>query len=572
MDRALPLAPIAVNSAVLAPAPETKGRPMLAASQHPHLLGLMVEYAPIFIASFDDRTLALVHANREALRWLDPQNSSLPEELSLGEIVGVSIADRLNSTIIPQARVLGKWSGKSEIRDIWGSEIGAEVVLLHDSGASDSTSGHFCLLAIHSFAHDGQNLADRELLHALLETVPEAIYFKDRQSRFLRVSRALATKDGCNDPARLIGLTDFDRFTVDHAQPAYETEQEIIRTGEPVINLEEKETWPDGRVTWASTSKFPLRDRDGTIVGTFGISRNITQQKKDELSRREIESKLQLAQRLESIGQLAAGIAHEINTPTQFISDNARFLQDAFRQLERAIAALRKVQTAATRQADLAAIAAETDSVLTACETDYFLEEIPRTLDQSLEGLGRVAKIVRSLKEFSHPENANRTQANLNHAIETAVAVSRHEWKYVADVVTELDPQLPKVPCIVDAFNQVILNLVINAAHAIGSALKKTGALKGTITIRTRAEPAHVVVEVQDTGTGIAPEHQHRIFEPFFTTKEVGKGTGQGLSLVHTVVVSQHGGTIEFTTETGRGTTFFVRLPLNVPPQLANPA
>jgi signal transduction histidine kinase len=150
------------------------------------------------------------------------------------------------------------------------------------------------------------------------------------------------------------------------------------------------------------------------------------------------------------------------------------------------------------------------------------------------------------------------------------VAVSRHEWKYVADVVFELDPELPTVLCVVDAFNQVMLNLLINGAHAIGAALKQTGASRGTITIRSRREARHVLIEVEDTGTGIAPENRAKIFEPFFTTKALGAGTGQGLAIVHSVIVTQHGGTLDFDTEAGRGTVFRLRLPL--PPSPINPA
>jgi PAS domain S-box-containing protein len=544
----------------------------LATSQRQHLFPLAFEHAPAFMAVFDAHTLALESLNREAVRWLDPQGKSSPEELTLTDIVGISWTDRLANTILPQCRVIGKWSGACDIRDIWGSEIPANIVLLHHAGTSDGAGACFCLSAVRLCARpdDAHVLQDRELLHALLETVPEAIYFKDNQSRFLRVSNALANRDGSDDPTYFIGLTDFDRFTIDHAQPAYDTEQQIMRTGEPVLDLEEKETWPDGRVAWVSTSKFPLRDREGSIVGTFGISRDITQRKQDEAARREMETKLQLAQRLESIGRLAAGIAHEINTPTQFITDNTHFLGEAFRQLEQTITAYRALRGEAAAHP---ALLAPAEAALTAeekCETAYYLGEIPRTLTQTLEGLGRVARIVRSLKEFSHPQNANRVQADLNQAIETAVAVSRHEWKYVADVVTDLSPDLPTVPCIVDAFNQVILNLLINGAHAIGTALKETGATRGTITIRTRREARHVLVEVQDTGTGIASEHREKIFSPFFTTKEVGKGTGQGLAIVHAVIVTQHGGTVDFETAVGRGTTFRLRLPLTV--QFPQPA
>jgi signal transduction histidine kinase len=204
----------------------------------------------------------------------------------------------------------------------------------------------------------------------------------------------------------------------------------------------------------------------------------------------------------------------------------------------------------------------------TSNELDYLMGEIPRTLEQSLEGLGRIARIVGSLKEFSHPNATEKSMGNLNHAIETAIAVSRHEWKYVAEVVTELDPNLPSVQCVLDEFNQVILNLIVNAAHAIGDVIKERGGL-GRITVRTRHEAEWAVVEVEDTGTGIPQEVRDHIFEPFFTTKGVGKGTGQGLAIVHTAIVKGHNGRINFTTEIGKGTTFRLALPIASAPLAA---
>ena len=199
-------------------------------------------------------------------------------------------------------------------------------------------------------------------------------------------------------------------------------------------------------------------------------------------------------------------------------------------------------------------------------ELAYLLTEIPTALSQSLEGLGRVARIVQSLKEFSHPQNAQRNPTDLNHVISTAITVSRHEWKYVAEVVTDFSAHLPLVPCVVDEFNQVILNLLINAAHAIESAQKVRpgSAGQGTITVRTRLDGEWALVEVEDSGTGIPDAILSRIFEPFFTTKEIGKGTGQGLAIVHTVIVKKHRGKVNVTTEVGRGTTFHLRLPLNI--------
>jgi len=403
---------------------------------------------------------------------------------------------------------------------------------------------------------------EQTLLNSLLNSVPESIYFKDLKSRFIRVSSAMARKTGSGRAESLIGLSDFDRFTAEHAEQAFRDEQEIIRTGEGFADLEERETWPDGSVTWVSSTKLPLRDASGRIIGTYGISRNITERKQAEEERRQMEVQLNLAQKMESIGRLAAGIAHEVNTPTQFINDNTHFLVDAMRQLTAVAAAQRALRTVAAahepcREAAEAARLAEEQG-----ELDYFLEEIPRTLEQTLEGVARIAKIVRSLKEFSHPGSPEIKPADVNHAIEVAVNVTRHEWKYVADVETDLAPDLPQVPCMLDEFNQVLLNLIVNAAHAIGDVVKDSGA-KGVITLRSRLHEGYVRVDVQDTGTGIPPEVQKRLFEPFFTTKAMGKGTGQGLAMVQTIIVKKHQGRVSFTTSPGAGTTFHVDLPLN---------
>ncbi|MBE2216257.1 MAG: PAS domain-containing protein [Opitutaceae bacterium] len=407
---------------------------------------------------------------------------------------------------------------------------------------------------------------EQTLLSSLLASIPESVYFKDLHSRFLRVSTAMARKTKSTRPEDLIGLSDFDRFSEEHATQAYRDEQEIIRTGQGIIDFVEKETWPDGHVTWVSSTKLPLRDSSGRIIGTFGISRDITARKRAEEERQQLEIQLNLAQKMESIGRLAAGIAHEVNTPTQFINDNTHFLVDAMRQIGGVIAAYRALRSTAADHAPCQAAAEAARVAEEQGELDYFLEEIPRTLEQTLEGVARIAKIVRSLKEFSHPSSPEKTPADINHAIEVAVNVTRHEWKYVADIQTDLAPDLPQVPCILDEFNQVLLNLIVNAAHAIGDVVGDSG-VKGRITLRTHMVGDFVRIDVQDTGTGIPPEAQPRIFQPFFTTKAMGKGTGQGLAMVQTIVVKKHQGRVSFTTEPGAGTTFHVDLPL-VPAQI----
>ena len=283
----------------------------------------------------------------------------------------------------------------------------------------------------------------------------------------------------------------------------------------------------------------------------------------DITDRRLLESQLAQAQKLEAIGQLAAGIAHEINTPTQYVSDNTRFLQEAFQDLATLISQYEAVcQTA--RAASL------TDAHLDKLETlakdidaAYLRDEIPLAIQQSLEGLERVATIVRAMKDFSHPGGQDKVAADLNQAIENTITVARNEWKYVADMVVDFDPNLPNAPCFIGDINQVILNIIVNAAHAIGDSVASGALSKGAITVQTRRVHEAVEIRIQDTGGGIPEAIRDKIFDPFFTTKEVGRGTGQGLAIAHAVVVEKHGGSISFETEIGRGSTFIIRLPID---------
>ena len=290
----------------------------------------------------------------------------------------------------------------------------------------------------------------------------------------------------------------------------------------------------------------------------------------DISQRRIMEGQVRQSQKLESIGQLAAGIAHEINTPTQFIGGNIRFVRDSFEALASFIRAAQ-----ALTEGDRVPEAAELDTLrraAKAADLDYLLGELPKALEESLEGVERVARIVHAMKEFSHPGTAEMVMVNLNRAVESTVTVARNEWKYVADVELRLDPALPVVPCHPGDINQVVLNLVVNAAHAIADTDRVRKGGKGYIEISTRTDGRWVEIRVADTGVGIPEGIRQRIFDPFFTTKEVGKGTGQGLFVCHKVVTEKHGGVITFESEVGVGTTFAVRLPLQVPEALREAA
>ena len=297
----------------------------------------------------------------------------------------------------------------------------------------------------------------------------------------------------------------------------------------------------------------PMLQVDRGRLWAVGVFQDISEEIAALRHQKELEQQLQKAQKMESLGQLASGIAHEINTPTQYISDNVRFLGDAFQGLltchEAVTAAIAagQVEPAAARRLQ---------DAFDDAELSFFQDEVPLALEQSLEGLERVASIVRAMKEFTHP-STSKNPTDLDHVVKTTVAMAKNEYKYVADLVLELDGSLPEVPCVAGEISQVLLNLVVNAAHAIEDASRE----RGVITIRSRATEDSVEIDVTDNGSGIPGHVVDRVFDPFFTTKPVGKGTGQGLALAFDVVVRKHGGRLDVASTPGQGTTFTVTVP-----------
>jgi two-component system, NtrC family, sensor kinase len=520
---------------------------------------------------------------------------------------------------------------------------------------------------------------EREMLQILMDNSPDTIYFKDAESRFLRVNRAQAALMGVATPEEAIGHTDADFFDADAAHHFREDERRLLESGRPMVGkLEQLKR--DGLSCWLMSTKVPVR---GVLDGSdliVGISRDMTEWKgalealekseesfrllfdaiphavwvfdvetlrflnvnqsacrqygyraeefssltvldlhpppeaermrgiveriarcEDQLppegnwqhrthsgeslevvvhsrllrlgddaailtvaedisARRRLELELQQAQRLEAVGQLAAGIGHEINTPVQFVGDNLHFLKDAFGACQKLIGG----QTAELAQAIASgqaspALRDQWEQALETADMEYLSEEVPRALGQSMDGVDRVATIVRAMKAFAHPGREDKAPADLNKAISDTLTVSRNEIKYVADVETDFG-DLPPVVCHLGDLNQVFLNLLVNAAQAIAPVVEGTG-LKGKIVVRTRAEDNLVTVSISDTGSGIPESIRERVFNPFFTTKAVGKGTGQGLALARSIVVDKHGGKIRFEPNSPRGTIFHVLLP-----------
>ena len=274
------------------------------------------------------------------------------------------------------------------------------------------------------------------------------------------------------------------------------------------------------------------------------------------------QTQLLQASKLESVGLLAAGIAHEINTPAQFIGSNIDFLDESFVDVQRLMAAVAELAQVVDNGGDVRQIRAKLSVIMEKIDWPYLKEEIPAAIRQSKEGVRRISAIVQAMKEFSHPSSKEMVKTNLNHLLETTVIVASNEWKYVAEMETDLDPDLPPTACLAAELGQVFLNILVNAAHAVAGKIGASGEKKGRIRIVARQYGDQVEIRISDSGTGIPEEIRGRVFDPFFTTKAVGKGTGQGLAIAHDVVTQKHGGTLTFESQTGEGTTFIIRLPI----------
>lgn len=290
------------------------------------------------------------------------------------------------------------------------------------------------------------------------------------------------------------------------------------------------------------------------------IAQDMTEQFRLQAEHDQSEAALRQAQKMTAIGLLAAGIAHEINSPSQFVLDNLRFMRDSFLDLQRLLSADESLRASALTRGDPLAEAAA--AIATSIDIGYLSEEIPKSLSQSMEGMERIRKIVLAMKEFSHPTET-KMPADLNHLIENALIISHSEWKYVATATPKLDRGLPEVNCIPSEISQVLLNLIVNASHAIAESLPQHATKLGAIDITTTHTEKWAEIRIGDNGCGVAPNILERIFEPFFTTKAIGKGTGQGLALAWSVIVDKHFGTLALESQVGVGTVFIIRLPIS---------
>jgi PAS domain S-box-containing protein len=381
------------------------------------------------------------------------------------------------------------------------------------------------------------------------------------------------------DPSQAIGRTDADFFAPEHATEALRDEQEVMRTGQPVVGIVEADRLSGGEVAdWVSTTKMPLHDGAGRVIGTFGLSRDVTDRKLaeqmlEEKSRRlaeiaqfehdalcmlqEAQAQLVQTEKLAGLGQLAAGVAHEINNPLAVVINDMAVLTRNFAAVKQILACYQRAQAALAASQD--ELIGEARDLSESIDLPRTLADLDEILARSRQSLRRIRGIVLDLREFARLESTDLNQVDLNNGVESTVSIIRSRAAS-RNVTIELDLQpLPQVVCYPGKINQVVINLINNAIDACDSG--------GTVTIRTRAQqpegkPPHVRIEVCDTGVGIDPAIRSRVFDPFFTTKPPGQGTGLSLSISYGII-KDHGGCIELESTPGQGSCFSVVLPVS---------
>jgi len=355
--------------------------------------------------------------------------------------------------------------------------------------------------------------------------------------------------------------------------PGYFQDLEAALRAGRTFQYEDEVTRRDGSTFWLGVSIRPLYDAAGRVTHAVAVGADITAKRIESRKKQELQDKLvaemqerermvielQLAQKLESVGRLAAGIAHEINTPIQYVGDSVHFLRSAFDDLDRLFEAASEATALLPDCAERSAYQLEIAEAAKKYDLEYLRIEVPKAFTRTFDGVERVTNIVKAMKEFAHPDAREQSPVDLLHALQTTLLVASNEYKYVARVQTDF-AELPHVVCNVGELNQVFLNLIVNAAHAIKDAGKDVES--GEITIRATQEGDVAVIRVSDNGCGVPAENLSKLYDPFFTTKEVGRGTGQGLAISHSIVVDKHGGEISVASEVGVGTQFTVRLPI----------
>jgi PAS domain S-box-containing protein len=398
-----------------------------------------------------------------------------------------------------------------------------------------------------------------EQLRAFVDNVPAVLYLatplEQGAARLIYMSKQIESLAGYSSEQLLAdGDLWADLIHPDDRDGALAAYAQCYRKAEG-FELQYRIMHREGTVRYVHDMAEPVLTNCGKVERIAGLITDVS-------GRRRAEQELSRTQMLQSIGRLSAGIAHEINTPVQFIGDNIQFLSDAFAKLNRLLRIYERFCLAAQNSEVPLELVQQAVRAEREADLEFLKREIPEAIGQSLEGIKRVTTIVAAMRDFSRLDERRKVTADLNKALQSTLVILRNELKYIADVETDLDPDLPKIMCYLDDLHQVFLNLMTNAIHSIREVVASGKTERGLIRVSTCLDGDEAVIEIADTGTGIAPENQKKVFDAFFTTKQPGKGTGQGLSIARSIVVDKHGGSISFDTEAGVGTTFTIRLPI----------
>lgn len=493
------------------------------------------------------------------------------EDRSMMEFVSNDCLWTLLNDATPTAWRNGSWQGDLEVRRANGEELATLATLTAQSGHGALADA--LVMIARNRSDERRNLItlkrDQRYLRSLLENLPDNIYFKDLQSRFVRVSYAMSAKFGASEPEALVGKSDFDFFTPEHAQPAFDAEQQIIRTERPIVNLEEKETWPDGRVTWASTTKLPFYNEYGQIVGTFGVTRDITARKHTEAALADSQRRLLDASRMAGMAEVASGVLHNVGNAFNSVNTSATLIADQLRASR--LSSLTKVsQLLEQNLAQLPEFFAKDNR---GKQLPQFIIELARQLQRERDDLTRELETLR--KGVDHIKAVIAMQQNFANASSLAESLKLADLiteglticqsslvKSGVEIVRDLQP-VPQVMATRHRVLEILVNLINNAEHAaMGTTESKP---RVTFTIRS-IDAKSVQLSIRDNGTGISPENLQKIFSFGFTTKKGGHGFGLHNSAL--AAKEMNGKLFAKSEGLGKGAEFVLVLPVadTVPP------
>ncbi|TQV78472.1 ATP-binding protein [Denitrobaculum tricleocarpae] len=484
----------------------------------------------------------------DATRWM--------LSIAAMEILLVAVFGLLLGTVLTKQLALLRKGAKRVAQGDFGYQL---RVTGRDELADTSNSFNRMSRALAEFAKEAEEArrkAEAEREHAetvmrdAMNSMDQSVVIVDARDRIEFVNEAFKetypdiTANG-NMPQSFVELSCLLSEQLEPADDDGESLNALLESAAPSAGagITEDMQWQsrtlDGRVLMNSRRQM---SNGGVVV----VETDITELFDAVERNRHLEMEVMQSQKMESLGTLASGIAHEINTPIQYVGDNVKFARESFCDLNQALL-------------DLRAGKGDLETALEEMDWEYLSEEVPRALQEATDGVQAVSRIVSSVKALSHGDNGEKTLYDLSSLIENVVTVSKNQWKYCAEIRCDTDDQLGQVPCFPGDLSQVLINMVVNAAQAIEEAEEVRA---GLIRIAARREDDEAQISIVDNGNGIPEDKIERIFDLFFTTKAPGVGTGQGLAISRSIIEEKHGGRLSVESEVGVGTTFRISLPL----------